>query len=90
MIRPIRVEDAAALAAIYNHYIEHSTATFDTEPLSDRQMLSRLEAIVGRYPGMYPSRRQASFKATPMPIPGKRKPPIAIPSKRRSTSHPGS
>ena len=51
MIRPIRVEDAAALAAIYNHYIEHSTATFDTEPLSDRQMLSRLEAIVGRRPG---------------------------------------
>lgn len=51
MIRPIHIEDAAALAAIYNHYIEHSTATFDTEPLSDRQMLSRLEAIVGRYPG---------------------------------------
>ena len=51
MIRPIRIEDAAAVAAIYNHYIEHSTATFDTEPLSDRQMLSRLEAIVGRYPG---------------------------------------
>lgn len=51
MIRPIRIEDAAALAATYNHYIEHSTATFDAEPLSDRQMLSRLEAIVGRYPG---------------------------------------
>ena len=51
MIRPIRIEDAAAVAAIYNHYIEHSTATFDTEPLSDRQMLSRLEAIVGRRPG---------------------------------------
>ena len=52
MIRPIRIEDAAAVAAIYNHYIEHSTATFDTEPLSDRQMLSRLEAIVGRRPGV--------------------------------------
>lgn len=51
MIRPIRIEDAAAVAAIYNHYIEHSTATFDTEPLSDRQMLSRLEAIVGHRPG---------------------------------------
>lgn len=51
MIRPIRIEDAAAVAAIYNHYIEHSTATFDTEPLSDCQMLSRLEAIVGRRPG---------------------------------------
>lgn len=51
MIRPIRIEDAAAVAAIYNHYIEHSTATFDTEPLSDRQMFSRLEAIVGRRPG---------------------------------------
>ena len=51
MIRPIRIEDAAAVAAIYNHYIEHSTATFDAEPLSDRHMLSRLEAIVGCRPG---------------------------------------
>ena len=59
MIRPIRIEDAAAVAAIYNHYSEHSTATFDTEPLSDRQMLSRLEAIVGRRPG-YVSLSEAS------------------------------
>jgi phosphinothricin acetyltransferase len=28
-IRPARAEDAAAIAAIYAHYVEHSVATFD-------------------------------------------------------------
>ena len=90
MIRPIRIEDAAAVAAIYNHYIEHSTATFDTEPLSDRQMLSRLEAIVGRRPGYVSLSEAGEFQGYTYAHPWKRKPPIAIPSKRRSTSHPGS
>lgn len=30
-IRPATAEDAAALAAIYAHYVEHSVATFDLE-----------------------------------------------------------
>jgi phosphinothricin acetyltransferase len=32
-IRPARTEDLAAVIAIYNHYIEHSHVTFDTEPI---------------------------------------------------------
>lgn len=39
MIRPIRI--AAAVAGSYNPCIGPSTATFDTEPLSAGQMLSR-------------------------------------------------
>lgn len=32
VIRPARMEDAAAIAAIYNQAVETSTATFDTVP----------------------------------------------------------
>ncbi len=31
-VRPARRDDLAELVAIYNHYVEHSIATFDTEP----------------------------------------------------------
>ncbi len=39
IIRPSRAEDTAALRDIYNHYIEHSHATFDLQPksISERQ-----------------------------------------------------
>ena len=47
-IRAPKPEDAAAVAALYNHYVLHSTASFETEPLDAEQMRSRLEgAIVG-------------------------------------------
>jgi phosphinothricin acetyltransferase len=32
VVRPARRGDLAQLAAIYNYYVEHSVATFDTEP----------------------------------------------------------
>ncbi len=31
-VRPASEHDAAAIAAIYNHAVAHTTATFDTEP----------------------------------------------------------
>ena len=34
IVRPARRSDLPQLVAIYNHYIEHSAATFDTEPVS--------------------------------------------------------
>jgi phosphinothricin acetyltransferase len=37
MIRAARRGDLAQLVAIYNHYVKHSTATFDTEPTSVEQ-----------------------------------------------------
>lgn len=34
LIRPATAADVPAIAAIYNHYVEHSHATFDLEPVS--------------------------------------------------------
>jgi phosphinothricin acetyltransferase len=34
IVRAAQRGDLAQLVAIYNHYVEHSTATFDTEPTS--------------------------------------------------------
>jgi phosphinothricin acetyltransferase len=34
MIRPLTPDDHAAAAAVYNHYVATSTATFQTEPLT--------------------------------------------------------
>ena len=35
MIRKVRKEDTPAITAIYNHYIAHTTITFELEPVSD-------------------------------------------------------
>jgi L-amino acid N-acyltransferase YncA len=37
--------DAAALAAIYNHYVEHTVVTFEEAPLSAAEMASRMMDI---------------------------------------------
>ncbi len=34
IVRPAQRNDLARLVAIYNHYVEHSIATFDTAPSS--------------------------------------------------------
>lgn len=49
-IRDARESDAQAIADIYNHYVEHSTATFDTEPKTAEERRSWLEAHGERYP----------------------------------------
>ncbi|HET7921370.1 MAG TPA: arsinothricin resistance N-acetyltransferase ArsN1 family B [Gammaproteobacteria bacterium] len=41
-IRPARTEDAGAIAAIYNHYIAHSVATFETELVTTQVMARRM------------------------------------------------
>lgn len=43
-IKAAAPSDAAAIAAIYNHYVLHSIATFEEEPLADEQMQTRIEA----------------------------------------------
>ncbi len=42
-IRPARLEDAEAIAAIYNHAVLHTTATFDTEPVTPESRRKWLE-----------------------------------------------
>ena len=35
MIRRVELQDAKAITTIYNEYVEHSVATFETEPLRE-------------------------------------------------------
>jgi phosphinothricin acetyltransferase len=37
--------DAAAIAAIYNHYIAHTVVTFEEEAVSSSEMARRIEAV---------------------------------------------
>lgn len=43
MIRHFRPSDAPAIASIYNHYVEHTTASFEDESLSTEEMCRRIE-----------------------------------------------
>ena len=45
MIRPATELDAIAIASIYNYYIENSTATFEENPLTASDILSRIEKV---------------------------------------------
>lgn len=50
MIRPLTPADAAAAAAIYNHYVATTTATFQTEPLTPDEWLAEATAgTTGRH-----------------------------------------
>ena len=42
VIRPIKTEDITTVIDIYNHYIENSIATFETENVSYKEMLARI------------------------------------------------
>jgi len=42
--------DAAAIGDIYNHYIEHTTITFEERSLETAQMQARIEAGMRAYP----------------------------------------
>lgn len=50
MIRKVRKEDAKQIAAIYNEYVLNGTQSFETEPLSDEDILDRMAAISSRFP----------------------------------------
>ncbi|KGQ20252.1 Phosphinothricin N-acetyltransferase [Lysobacter dokdonensis DS-58] len=42
-IRPAERTDAAAIAAIYNHYVATTCITFETEPVTPDDMAARIE-----------------------------------------------
>jgi phosphinothricin acetyltransferase len=50
-IRPAVAEDAAAIAALYNHYVRETPITFDVEPVSLEERRAWLAgfAATGRY-----------------------------------------
>ena len=43
-IRAATPEDAASVAAIYNHYVAHTVVTFDEEPISAAEFTRRIES----------------------------------------------
>lgn len=44
-VRAVRSSDCAALAAIYNHYIEHSVISFEETPIVAAQMQERVDKV---------------------------------------------
>jgi L-amino acid N-acyltransferase YncA len=50
MIRPVKVTDAPALCAIYNHYVEHTIITFAEEPVSINDMENLIHEVTAAYP----------------------------------------
>ena len=46
MIRNVVPEDASAIAKIYNHYIEQTIITFETELIDAAEMLRRIEVTL--------------------------------------------
>lgn len=46
-IRPVDVSDSQRLAAIYNHYILHTTVSFEEDPVTPSEMGARITATVG-------------------------------------------
>lgn len=49
-IRPVCCADAAAIAAILNHYILHTTTSFEKDEVTEEEMWQRISAIAGDYP----------------------------------------
>ena len=49
-LRTATPADAPRLAEIYNHYILHSTATFEVSPVTDEEMAHRIVDISASFP----------------------------------------
>ncbi len=47
MIREVVPEDASAITEIYNHYIKHTSITFETELIDAAEMLRRINSTTG-------------------------------------------
>lgn len=44
MVRPVTPADASDIAAIYNHYVENTDATFENDHVTAREMQHRIES----------------------------------------------
>lgn len=45
-IRPASEDDAAALAGIYNHYVQHTVVTFETEQVPATELARRIAVVL--------------------------------------------
>lgn len=48
-VRAATPADAGAIAAIYNHYVEHTVVTFEEVPVGESEMAARMAAVGARY-----------------------------------------
>ena len=87
MIRYAKLSDAKAIADIYNEYILHSVATFETEAVSEDEMRRRIPTSL---PGflIWCSKKTDRSSDMPTPICGRKGLLIAIRGKQQSTSLP--
>lgn len=46
LIRPAEVTDAATIAAIYNHYVEHTAISFEEQAVPVDEMASRITTVL--------------------------------------------
>ena len=49
-IRTAESEDVAAIARIYNFYVENTHHTFEVEPVAESEMLARINQVLENYP----------------------------------------
>ena len=50
LIRPVKMEDAAALSTIYNFYVENTTITFEEAHVSVGEFAKRIQDVSAAYP----------------------------------------
>ena len=50
MIREVNLQDVKAITDIYNEYVINSVVTFETEPVTEEIMLSRITNLSANYP----------------------------------------
>jgi len=50
MIRNATLEDAAAIAGIYNHYIGNTVVTFEEQPVPTDDMRDRVADVIPKWP----------------------------------------
>jgi phosphinothricin acetyltransferase len=50
MIRPITLEDAAAVADIYNYYVLNTAVSFEETPITPLEMANRIRDVTSKFP----------------------------------------
>ena len=65
MVREAHNSDAQTIAEIYNHYIIHTAITFETETISPKEIVSRMEKYKQVGPTLY-TRKMEKLLATRM------------------------
>ncbi len=50
MIREVKIEDAKDIATVYNEYVVNSTITFETEPITEKEMERRIVTLSKTFP----------------------------------------